>query len=104
MTVAAIRFAVIGVCVIGIAGMIVGSIADNNNGVVVTFGLLTAMAIVVLMAVSAAVRATQRELTAVDESVAVSVEQRVNSLVDAGADEAALRELVREASRLRRPI
>ena len=42
MTPRVLRWAVIAICVVGIAGMIIGSIADNNNGVVVTFGLITA--------------------------------------------------------------
>ena len=49
--------AIVGViCVVGIVGMIVGSVAENNNGVVITFGLITAVSVLVLMAVSAAVR------------------------------------------------
>ena len=47
-----IRRLVIAVFVIGIAGMIVGSIADNN-GVAITFGLLTAAAAVGLILVTA---------------------------------------------------
>jgi hypothetical protein len=49
----AIRRAVIVVCVIGIAGMIIGSIADNN-GTAITFGLITAVAVVGLIAATAA--------------------------------------------------
>jgi hypothetical protein len=49
----AIRRAVIVVCVVGIAGMIVGSIADNN-GTAITFGLITAVAAIGLIAATAA--------------------------------------------------
>ena len=38
-----LRVAVVVVCIGGIAGMIVGSVAGNNNGVVITFGLVTAV-------------------------------------------------------------
>jgi hypothetical protein len=38
MTLRVLRWAVIAICVVGVAGMIIGSIADNNNGVVGTSG------------------------------------------------------------------
>ena len=47
-----VRRLVIGVFVIGIAGMIAGSIADNN-GFAITFGLITAAAAVGLILVTA---------------------------------------------------
>ena len=59
MTLRVLRWAVIAICVVGIAGMIIGSIADNNNGVVVTFGLITAVSIIVLMAVAATARSAE---------------------------------------------
>ena len=49
-----LRIVVIVLCAGGIVGMIVASVAGNNNGWVVTFGLLTAVSVVVLMAFSAA--------------------------------------------------
>ena len=83
----------------GIAGMIAGSIADNN-GIAITFGLVVAVAALVLMVATAINPA--RPLGAVDEAVARRVEAQVAALVDAGADEAAVRELVRDAVTLGR--
>ena len=56
MNLKVLRIAVVVVCIGGIAGMIIGSVAGNNNGVVITFGLVTAVSVLVLMAVSAAGR------------------------------------------------
>lgn len=100
-----LRLAVIAVCVVGIAGMIIGSLADNNNGTVITFGLITAVSILVLMAVAATTRALDGRASAgaaVDEEVAADVERRIQDLVDAGADEAGVRALVGAAVRLGR--
>ena len=83
----------------GIAGMIVGSITDNN-GVAITFGLLVAIAALVLMVATAINPA--RPVGAVDETVANRVEEHVAALVEAGADEHAVRELVRAAVTLGR--
>lgn len=83
----------------GIAGMIAGSIADNN-GVAITFGLVVAAAALVLVVATAINPA--RPLGTYDETVATSVESRVQSLVDAGADEASVRALVRDAVTLGR--
>jgi hypothetical protein len=96
--------------VAGIVGMIVGSVADNNNGVVVTFGIVTAFAAVVLMSVAFTTRVLTEELRppvpeappAFDDAAAEAVEQRVRALVDAGADKADVRALVGEAVRLGR--
>ena len=52
MTPGAVRGAVIVVCVGGIAGMIIGSVADNN-AVALTFGLVTAAAVACLIVVTA---------------------------------------------------
>ena len=105
MTLRVLRWAVIAICVVGIAGMIIGSIADNNNGVVVTFGLITAVSIIVLMAVATTARSLEAKQTAaaeVDEALAEEMEARVQALVAAGADEAAVRDLVGKATRLQR--
>ena len=64
MTLRVLRWAVIAICVVGIAGMIIGSIADNNNGVVVTFGLITAVSIIVLMAVATTARSLEAKQAA----------------------------------------
>jgi len=102
MTLRVLRWAVIAICVVGIAGMIIGSIADNNNGVVVTFGLITAVSIIVLMAVAATARSAEARRGEVDESLAAEVEDRVQAIVAAGADETAIRDLVGRSVRLGR--
>jgi hypothetical protein len=78
-----VRRLVLLVFVGGIAGMIVGSIADNN-GTAITFGLITAMAAVCLILVTSVSTAT--EAVRFDEA-----------RVDAGADEDVVRDLVRDA-------
>lgn len=106
-----VRRVVIVVFVGGIAGMIVGSIADNN-GAAITFGLITAVAALGLILVTSVTvdapgqrASTDRPAaTTVDESAARSVEARVESLVAGGADEAVIRDLVRDAVRLGRSI
>jgi dipeptide/tripeptide permease len=102
MPLSAVRYVVIGLCVVGIVGMIVASVAGNNNGWVITFGLVAVVSIVVLMAFSAASRNTSAATSGVDEAVAERVEQQIRSLVETGADETAVRDLVRDAVRLGR--
>ena len=88
------------VFVLGIAGLIIGSVAGNNNGVVLTIGACIAVAAVVLITVGAV---TPRErIDAFVEADAERLEDRIAALVAAGADERALRELVRDAMRLER--
>ncbi len=56
MSLGVLRGVVLAVVVAGIAGMIVSTVAtDNNNGWVITFGLLTAVASIALLAATAAV-------------------------------------------------
>ncbi len=86
--------------VCGIAGLIISSIAGNNEGIVLTIGGCTALAAIVLIAVSSA---TARERIEVFEDAdAERLEEQVSSLVDGGADEVAVRSLVRDAMRLSR--
>lgn len=98
-----VRWVVIGVCVIGIAGMIVGSVGDNND-VALTFGLITAAAVLCLMVATAVSPSTTVTTSAVifDEAQAARVEQLVERLVAAGAPEDSVRQLVGEAVRLGR--
>ena len=96
MTARAVRLVVIGVCVAGIAGMIVGSVADNN-AVALTFGLVTAAAVLCLIVATAV-----SPSTSVDEDQAARVEDLVERLVAAGAPENEVRTLVGEAVRLGR--
>jgi len=100
MTLGRLRLIVAIVGAGGIVGMIVGSIADNNNGVVVTAGLIAAVAAIVLIAANAV--AGDRVYGTVDEIQAERIEAEVRALVDAGANEGALRDLVRRAVRLGR--
>lgn len=89
-----VRRLVLVVFVCGIAGMIVGSIADDN-AVAVTFGLLTAVAAICLMLVTSVT--TRSESVVFDESLAEEMEARIQLLVDDGSDEERLRALVRDA-------
>jgi len=111
MTAAAVRRTTIGVCVGGIAGMIVTSIL-NHNGAAVTFGLITAVAVLCSMVATAVASGTaghpERPEGAAPppqpDVLAALVEERIRSLVDAGADEAAVRSLAGEAVRLGRSL
>lgn len=105
-----IRRLVIVVFVTGIAGMIVGSVADNN-GVAITFGLITAAAALGLILVTSVAppgsfssRAAphDRPPHTVDERIAADVEARIERLAAAGADETELRQLVQRAVELGR--
>jgi len=104
-----IRRLVLAVFVAGIAGMIIGSIVDNN-GVAITFGLVTAVAAVGLILVSAvappdafgsrrgdASPATTGTPDAEAEQAGALIEEQVARLMAGGADEADLRELVRRS-------
>ena len=84
---------------VGIAGMIVGSIADNN-GMAITFGLVTAVAAVGLILVTAVAgpggfaRTGPTSRPRRRRAAGALVEEQVDELVAAGADERAVRELV----------
>jgi hypothetical protein len=110
----AVRTVALVVCVAGIAGMIVTSIL-NHNGAAVTFGLITAVAVVCSMVAKAVAADAERRLAAATgapgtspaapvEVLADLVEQQVQALAAAGSDEAALRQLVGEAVRLGRNL
>jgi hypothetical protein len=85
--------------VVGIPSLIVSSIKDNN-GAVITFGLITAITAIVLVAIST-VSTTQR-LDVFDEVLAERVELRIAELVTQGANEETVRLLVRESIDLAR--
>jgi hypothetical protein len=111
----AVRSIAIGVCVAGVAGMIVTS-ALNHNGAAITFGLLTAVAILCSMVATSVAadtlfrtgRTGRRGPAGGDnppsEALATIVEEQVKSLVGGGADEQAVRQLVGEAVRLGRTL
>ena len=84
----------------GIPALIVSSIAGNNEGWVLTFGSITAIAALILIAVSAVTAKTR--LDTFDEVIAERIEQRVRELVASGAPEADVRALIRDALELSR--
>ena len=112
MTPRAVRRLVLVVFVGGIGGMILGSILDNN-GVAITFGLVTAAAALGLILVTMVVPAeafqrpggdrlpgadgsrSSSSSTDDDEQAGAMVEEQVELLTAAGADEREVRELVR---------
>ncbi len=90
--------AVVFVC--GIAGLIISSVAGNNNGVVLTIGMTTAVAAIALLAASSVAR--REPIDAFEEADAERLESQVQGLVEAGAAETEVRNLVRDAMRLGR--
>ena len=89
------------VCFVGgIASMIAASLADNNIGAVLTAGSISAIAAIVLLAVST-VATTQRSAE-FDEADAEILETNIRRIVDAGANETNVRDLVRRAIELGR--
>jgi len=95
-----IRVSCITLMISGIPALIVSSIAGNNEGWVLTFGMISAVAAIIFMAVSAAT--STKRLDAFDEVIAERVEQRIRMLVEAGADETDVRNLVRDTMNLAR--
>ena len=95
-----IRVSCITLMISGIPALIVSSIAGNNEGWVLTFGMISAVAAIIFMAVSAAT--STRRLDAFDDVVAERVEQRIRMLVEAGANETDVRNLVRDTMNLTR--
>ena len=89
--------ACIAVFVCGIAGLIISSIAGNNNGLVLTIGGFIALAAIVLMTVNTVT--VHDRIDAFDDAAAEQLEARVAELVQQGADENDVRTLVREARR-----
>ena len=111
-----IRRLVVAVFVLGIAGMVVGSVTDHN-GMAVTFGLITVAAAVGLILVTAVAgpgafgppardgRTAPADQTTGDagrDDAGRAVEEQVDRLVAGGADERDVRELVRRAVRFGR--
>jgi hypothetical protein len=97
-----IRRIVIAVCVLGVAGMIGGSIADHI-GVAITAGVVAAIAVLCLILVTAAAGpAAFNAAPPADDEAAADLERRIEQLIAAGADEIELRALVRAATRFGR--
>ena len=101
MTLKAFRAVCAVIFVAGITTMIVTSVRSNSMGVMITTGLVTAVAAIVLLAVSSAVQGKPLGGIA-DDIAAERVEGRIADLVAAGADEADVRSLVRDSVRLGR--
>ena len=100
MTPRAVRIVVLVVCGVGIAGMIGGSIADNN-GFAMSAGVITAIAVLNVI-VATAVARPPRPAEGEAEAAAAQVEEHVQGLMRQGVEEAALRDLARAAIRLGR--
>jgi multisubunit Na+/H+ antiporter MnhB subunit len=94
----AVRRLVVAVFVLGVAGIIAFSIADEPDAALAS-GLLTAAAAIVLIAVTAV---TTPRRAADPEALAERLEDRVRALVASGADEAEVRSLVGDAVALGR--
>ena len=88
----------IAVFVAGIAGIIVTTINGNNAGVVLSIGLVIVLAAVALLTATSV--GAGKRIEVYDEAAAEKLERMVTSLVADGADEAAVRALVRETRRL----
>ncbi|MBU3689263.1 MAG: hypothetical protein B7C54_11060 [Acidimicrobiales bacterium mtb01] len=88
--------------VASIAGLIISSIAGNNEGWVVTIGVVSAITAVVLIVGSAV--ASSKRIPAFSEVEAERIEEQVRRLVSAGADENDVRELVKTSIRLGRGL
>jgi hypothetical protein len=83
-----------------IAGLIISSIAGNNEGWVLTIGMCGASAAVILIVVSLVT--ASRRLPEFVEADAEAIEARIARLTAAGVDEGELRELVRASIKLGR--
>ena len=95
-----IRISCAVVFVLGVAGMIISSIAGNNVGVVTTIGIMTAIAALVLLIAS--VSSSPSRLDVFDEADAQILERQIVELVKSGTNETALRSIVRDATKLGR--
>jgi c-di-AMP phosphodiesterase-like protein len=98
----AIRITCAFLFVASIAGLIISSIAGNNAGWVISIGLVAVTAAVVLIVASLV--ASHQRIPAFSEARAEEVERIVTRLVQKGADEADVRELVRASVHLGRGL
>ena len=97
-----IRIACAVIFVLCIAGLIISSIAGNNEGWVLSIGSCGAVAAIILIVVSLV--SSSKRNTEFSDARAEAVEQRIAELVAAGVDEAELRELVRSSIQLGRGL
>ncbi len=105
ITVRAVRIITLVICVAGIVGMIVTSVTDHN-GAAITFGLVTAVAILCSMVAKAVAAGIERQSAPLPpaDDLAELVETHVSAVVASGASEPAVRQLVGEAVRLGRAL
>lgn len=96
MTISILRRLVALICVLSIAGMIVGSVQDNA-GAATTAGIIGSVAILCLM-VGNAIHVGSNGGGAQD-ALAAELDARVQELIAAGAEESAARAVVRKAVR-----
>ena len=82
----------------GVAGIIIVTINGNNAGVILSIGLVIVLAAVALLTANSV--GVTRHIEVFDEAAAEKLERIVMDLVANGADEAAVRALVRETRRL----
>ena len=100
MSVKLIRILCVAIFIAGIPALIVSSIAGNNEGWVLTFGMTTAIAALIHMVLTATT--SSRRLEIFNEITAERIENRVQTLVKSGADETEVRALLRDAADLTR--
>ncbi|MEY2553431.1 MAG: hypothetical protein QOC57_1291 [Ilumatobacteraceae bacterium] len=86
--------------VCGVAGLIISSVAGNNNGLVLTIGGVIVIAAVVLMTVNTVT--VHERIDAFDDAAAEQLEAHITRLVEQGANETDVRALVRDARQGRR--
>ena len=99
MTLKVLRRLVALCCLGSLAGLIAGSIADNN-GAAITAGMVGAIAMLCLITANAVTGGTNQG--GAQDALALELEARVQDLVAAGADELAARAVVRKAIRFGR--
>ena len=100
MSLRLIRTLCFGAFLAGLPAIIVSSIRGNNEGWVLTFGMITAIAAIILIAVTATT--STKRIDVFNEIGAERVELRIRQLVEAGANEVEVRALVRDALNLSR--
>lgn len=98
MPVRTVRRLLVAVCVLGIPGMIVTSIADSTGGAL-GFGLMVSAAVCALILITS-VTAAPAAADLLAEAAAERVEAEVAEVVARGADEEAVRRVVRASVRL----
>ncbi|MFM8648608.1 MAG: hypothetical protein ACKODY_02370 [Actinomycetota bacterium] len=97
-----IRTASAVIFVASIAGLVVSSINGNNEGWVLSIGMVSAITAIILV-VASAVASTTRHPDFSDV-LAETIEDRIQRLVAAGADEAEVREIARMSVKLGRGL